>query len=97
VTNEDCRAEARFRRAKAGLSRVTGIAPNYDSASQSENQNRMGFSYLYILQSQTDGERVYTGLTDNLQGWLRKHNAGEVWPEFCIIVCHERKRAQIQF
>jgi putative endonuclease len=38
----------------------------------------MGFSYVYILQSLTDGERFYTGLTDDLQDRLRRHNAGEV-------------------
>ena len=38
----------------------------------------MSFSYVYILQSETDAERFYTGLTDNLQDRLRRHNAGEV-------------------
>jgi hypothetical protein len=56
------------------------IAPNYDPASQSEDQNRMGFSYVYILQSQTNGERFYTGLTDDLQERLNcgSNNIGNI-------------------
>jgi putative endonuclease len=61
---------------KADRHRLT--RSNYDSASQSEDQKRMGFSYIYILQSLTDDERFYTGLTDDLKDRLRRHNAGEV-------------------
>ena len=37
----------------------------------------MEFSYVYILQSHS-GEHFYTGLTDDLNDRLRRHNAGEV-------------------
>ena len=36
------------------------------------------FSYVYILQSESDPARFYAGLTDNLKDRLRRHNAGEV-------------------
>jgi putative endonuclease len=36
-----------------------------------------GFSYVYILESE-DGLHFYTGLTDNLEARLAKHNEGEV-------------------
>ena len=38
----------------------------------------MEFCYVYILQSQTNPERFYTGLTDDLKDRLRRHNGGEV-------------------
>jgi putative endonuclease len=38
----------------------------------------MGFSYVYILQSESDAGRFYTGLTDNLRLRLKKHNNGDV-------------------
>ena len=61
----------------------------------------MGFSYVYILQSQTDDERFYTGLTDDLQDRLRRHNAGEVahtakfrpWKIKTAIAFTDRERA----
>lgn len=34
--------------------------------------------YVYILQSETDAERHYTGITDDLTQRLEKHNAGRV-------------------
>jgi len=34
--------------------------------------------YVYILQSELDSERYYTGITDNMDARLTKHNAGEV-------------------
>jgi predicted GIY-YIG superfamily endonuclease len=48
-------------------------APNYAQASQMN-----GYTYVYVLQSETNPDRHYTGLTDNFTGRLRKHNAGEV-------------------
>ncbi|HBR69931.1 MAG TPA: excinuclease ABC subunit C [Rhodospirillaceae bacterium] len=33
--------------------------------------------YVYILQSEVEPERFYTGTTDNLQRRLKEHNAGE--------------------
>ncbi len=38
----------------------------------------MIFFYVYILQSQSDSERFYIGLTEDLKARLKKHNAGEV-------------------
>jgi putative endonuclease len=35
------------------------------------------FSVVYILQSERDPKRHYTGLTDHLADRLRRHNAGE--------------------
>ncbi len=34
--------------------------------------------YVYILQSEMDSARYYTGITDNMERRLTKHNAGEV-------------------
>jgi len=34
--------------------------------------------YVYILQSEQDAEHVYTGLTDDLDARLSRHNSGEV-------------------
>jgi putative endonuclease len=36
------------------------------------------FLYVYILQSEVDPERFYTGLTDDLPKRLRNHNTGRV-------------------
>ena len=33
--------------------------------------------YVYILQSELDPERFYTGLTDNLERRLEEHNSGK--------------------
>ena len=34
--------------------------------------------YVYILQSETDEKRFYTGLTNDLRKRLQNHNAGRV-------------------
>ena len=34
--------------------------------------------YVYILQSEQDAEQFYTGVTDELDARLSKHNSGEV-------------------
>ncbi len=36
------------------------------------------FSYVYILQSESDSSHHYTGITDDLKDRLRRHNSGEV-------------------
>ena len=36
------------------------------------------FWYVYILQSEIDADRFYTGCTSDLRDRLRRHNAGEV-------------------
>jgi len=38
----------------------------------------MSFHYVYILQSESNPERHYTGLAEDLKDRLRRHNAGEV-------------------
>ena len=68
----DCRAVAL---AKADIVWPCHLnAASYDSASQSS----MKFFYVYILQSQADFLRFYTGLTDDLPKRLKIHNAGRV-------------------
>ena len=37
-----------------------------------------GYTYVYILQSVADPKRHYTGLTDDLEARLAKHNEGGV-------------------
>jgi len=37
-----------------------------------------GFHYVYILSSETEPSRHYTGLTDNLEARLNAHNSGQV-------------------
>ena len=34
--------------------------------------------YVYILQSETDCDRYYTGITGDIEARIQKHNAGEV-------------------
>jgi len=38
---------------------------------------KMTYHYVYILQSQTDPDRFYTGHTDNLDERLKVHNQGK--------------------
>jgi putative endonuclease len=38
----------------------------------------MEFCYVYILQSKTNPESFYTGITDDLKDRLRRHNGGDV-------------------
>jgi predicted GIY-YIG superfamily endonuclease len=38
----------------------------------------MTFTYVYILQSEVDPERFYTGSTTNLRERLKRHNDGSV-------------------
>ncbi len=38
----------------------------------------MSFFYVYILQSESDPESYYVGITEDLKARLSKHNAGEV-------------------
>jgi predicted GIY-YIG superfamily endonuclease len=37
-----------------------------------------GFHYVYILSSQAEPSRHYTGLTEDLESRLKAHNAGQV-------------------
>ena len=38
----------------------------------------MNFHYVYILESELKPGHFYSGLTEDLQARLKKHNAGEV-------------------
>src|SRR4029434_1779139 len=79
---------ARRRREERGLSRrslgeggpfddlVNANAASYDSASQWPRMAR--FFYIYILQSECDEHRFYTGLTDDLRKRVQNHNSGRV-------------------
>jgi len=59
------------------------------------------FTYVYILESLKDNARHYTGLTDDLQARLRKHNQGAVphtakfcpWRVSVAIAFRDRERA----
>jgi putative endonuclease len=61
----------------------------------------MNFSYVYILESESDPTRHYAGLTDDLTVRLKKHNAGEVphtskyrpWRLRVAIAFHSREQA----
>lgn len=35
------------------------------------------FSYVYVLQSEIDSSRFYTGITDDLESRLKAHNKGK--------------------
>jgi len=45
-------------------------------ASQSRERELKGFHYVYILKSLIEPGRCYTGLTDDLEARLNKHNEG---------------------
>lgn len=61
----------------------------------------MAFIYVYILQSEVDPERFYTGSTNNLRERLKRHNDGSVphtskwrlWTLKTYIAMSDRKRA----
>ena len=42
----------------------------------SETSNRIKFYYVYVLQSQVDKTKLYTGYTHNLKNRLHEHNEG---------------------
>ena len=70
----DCHAEAL---AKADIFGVRYMnAASYDSASQRLRMAK--FFYVYVLQSNVNSERFYTGLTDDLPTRLKRHNSGQV-------------------
>jgi putative endonuclease len=59
------------------------------------------FHYVYILVSESDPSRHYTGLTENLENRLKAHNAGQVphtskfrpWRVETAIAFRSRKKA----
>ena len=60
-----------------------------------------GFHYVYILESELDPTRHYTGQTDDLEVRLKAHNAGQVphtrkfrpWRIDVAVGFHSRARA----
>ena len=61
--------------------RATLTSASYDSACQYgllSSARMTHFVHVYILQSETDPERFYTGSTRNLRERLRHHNSGDV-------------------
>ena len=73
--NEDCRAEARF---WGGGGPFCAEDEALELRLGKPVESEMEFTYVYILQSVSDEQRFYTGLTDNLKDRLRRHNGGEV-------------------
>lgn len=61
----------------------------------------MPFTYVYILQSNSHPDAFYTGITDDLDDRLRKHNKGDVphtsklrpWKIKTAIAFTDRERA----
>jgi len=49
-------------------------AASYDSASQ----RMTDFAYVYILRSDFEFDRFYTGLTEDLRSRIKDHNVGKV-------------------
>jgi putative endonuclease len=73
VESEGCRAVAL---AKADLFHV---ATSTQRATTRHAMDKMGtFTYVYILQSEIDSRRFYTGCTRDLRKRLARHNRGEV-------------------
>ncbi|MFZ1218320.1 MAG: GIY-YIG nuclease family protein [Chthoniobacterales bacterium] len=60
------------------------------------------FTYVYVLQSEADSDRFYTGCTDDLRDRLARHNRGEVphtskwkpWRIKTYVALSERERAR---
>jgi predicted GIY-YIG superfamily endonuclease len=60
-----------------------------------------GFHYVYILSSQAEPSRHYTGLTEDLESRLKAHNSGQVphtakyrpWEIETAIAFQSRKKA----
>jgi len=59
------------------------------------------FTYVYVLQSESNPMHFYTGCTDNLRGRLRRHNSGKVphtakrrsWPVKTYVASSNSNRA----
>ena len=73
VESEGCRAAAL---AKADTRRVWNTLLR---ATARQASKKMGnFTYVYVLQSETDPMHFYTGCTDDLRNRLVRHNSGRV-------------------
>jgi putative endonuclease len=73
------------RRRECGLSRRSlGVGGHVFGLPQSSRELRLGkpvmkqFFYVYILQSEVNPQRFYTGLTDDLRTRLKNHNSGRI-------------------
>src|ERR1041385_6513729 len=75
VQSEGCRAEARS--AQAGRNTDDIRAPSFGPACRHQI-SAVHFSYVYILQSEFEADRFYTGVTGDLRARLKKHNEGGV-------------------
>ncbi len=99
------------RRRERGLSRRSlgegghvYLAPRARRATTRQANAMAKFFYVYILQSEIDHERFYTGLTDDLLKRVRNHNSGRVlhtakwrpWRLKAYIAFSDRSRA-VQF
>ena len=73
---EERRLSRRSLSAEAESFTTDQIVASYGSASQ---QRQMGsFTYVYILQSESDPSHFYTGRTGDLRERLDRHNSGKV-------------------
>ena len=73
---EERRLSRRSISAEADSFTTDQIVASYGSASQ---QRQMGsFTYVYILQSESDPSHFYTGRTGDLRERLDRHNSGKV-------------------
>lgn len=96
VASVDCRGAAK---GEAGHLLIYKInVASYASASQAPF---MKFTYVYILQSEANPDRFYTGATNDLRKRIKRHNAGSVphsskwkpWTLKTYIALSDRKRA----
>jgi putative endonuclease len=73
---EERRLSRRSLSAEADSFTTDQIVASYGSASQ---QRQIGsFTYVYILQSESDPSHFYTGRTGDLRERLDRHNSGKV-------------------
>jgi predicted GIY-YIG superfamily endonuclease len=73
VESEDCRAVAS---AKAGLSDLQRQRCELRLGRPARQMRR--FTYVYVLQSDSNPRRFYTGHTNDLRERLTRHNGGKV-------------------
>jgi putative endonuclease len=68
-----------------GFSKLRLGTPEFDSSTKGRTKvcraeahwrRRMNFYYVYILQSEVEPERFYTGFTEDLEARLKSHNSG---------------------
>jgi putative endonuclease len=74
VKSVDCRGIVRRKEDDAGPLR--DLVASYDSAGQSKKM--ASFTYVYVLRSEANPKRFYTGRTVDLRERLTRHNSGKV-------------------